>query len=426
MTEPSIADRPAAPTSADASRTPAPEQKRRMPPRPVLAVGVLLLLATAGYFAWRTFFAPPEVPPGVIVVSGRIEGDESSVAAKISGRILEIRAREGDRLNAGDVIAQLDDEQIRARESQAQAQLTQAEARTRAALQQVAVLEEQLGQSGIERSQSQTEAQGRVAQAQAEIAAAEAELASQQASLELAEYDRDAYSKLAKTGAASERQAREAAARAASQAAMVAGARRQVEAAKAALTSATATERNPEIRQAQASVLRRQIAQAQAEVASAQAETTRARALLAEAQANRTDLTIRAPFSGTVATRSSEPGEVVAAGTPILTLVDLNKVYLRGFVPEGQIGRVKVDQPARVYLDSAPEKPLEAYVSRVDPEATFTPENTYFREDRVKQVIGVKLQLKAGAGFAKPGMPADGEILVEGQQWPEGKRVTRQ
>jgi HlyD family secretion protein len=71
-----------------------------------------------------------------------------------------------------------------------------------------------------------------------------------------------------------------------------------------------------------------------------------------------------------------------------------------------------------VYLDSAPAKPIDAFVSRIDPEASFTPENTYFRDDRVKQVVGVKLQLRGAVGFAKPGMPADGEILVEGTQWP--------
>ena len=87
-------------------------------------------------------------------------------------------------------------------------------------------------------------------------------------------------------------------------------------------------------------------------------------------------------------------------------------------MPEGQIGRVRLSQPARVYLDSDPAKPIDAYVLRIDPQASFTPENTYFREDRVKQVIGVKLRLRGAVGFAKPGMPADGEILVDGGQWP--------
>ena len=127
-------------------------------------------------------------------------------------------------------------------------------------------------------------------------------------------------------------------------------------------------------------------------------------------------MTIRAPFAGTIVTRTAEPGEIVSPGTPIVTLVDL-AIYLRGYVPEGRIGLVKAGQSARVYLDSSPDEPVEAVVSRIDPQATFTPENTYFREDRVKQVVGVKLQLKGAIGFAKPGMPADGEIWFR-SSWP--------
>jgi HlyD family secretion protein len=91
-------------------------------------------------------------------------------------------------------------------------------------------------------------------------------------------------------------------------------------------------------------------------------------------------------------------------------------------VPEGQIGKVKVGQSARVYLDSSWQKPIYAYVSRIDPQATFAPENTNFRDDRVKQVVGLKLELMDGFGFAKPGMPVEGEVLVQGNRWPKEKR----
>src|SRR3984893_1082346 len=117
-------------------------------------------------------------------------------------------------------------------------------------------------------------------------------------------------------------------------------------------------------------------------------------------------------------TRAAEPGEVVQAGTAIITLLDLSKVYLRGFIPEGQIGKVKVGQPAHIFLDSNSNQALDGYVLRIDPQATFTPENTYFRDDRVKQVVGVKVQLTQGIGFAKPGMPAGGEELVSGDPGP--------
>jgi HlyD family secretion protein len=262
-----------------------------------------------------------------------------------------------------------------------------------------------------------------VEQAEGEVAAADATLAQQQAALQIALFDKDAYTRLAATGAASERLAKQAVATAEQQAAAVAAAQRRVEAARGALATARANLTTPTIRASHVTAVRRQIAEQHAQVSSAAAQTQRMRAQLAEAESNRHDLIVRAPFSGTIATRTAEPGEVVMAGTSVVTLLDLSRVYLRGFVPEGEIGRVKVGQPARVYLDSNPTHPIDALVSRIDPEATFTPENTYFRDDRVKQVVGVKLQLRGTVGFAKPGMPADGEILVGGATWPAG-RVT--
>jgi HlyD family secretion protein len=382
----------------------------------------LVVLAGAVYLIWRLFLAGTAAPANVIALSGRIEGDPASVAAKLSGRILEVRVREGDTVNAGDVIAVLDDEQIHAREEQAQAAVADAEARAEGARAQIAVLQEQLRQSELLTEQARTDAQGRVRQAESEVAAAEAELARQEAAYQLAAFDREAYTRLASTGAVAERKGKEAISTAEQQRAAVAAAHRRVESARGALLVAKASLANPGIRASQAGANRKQIAQQEKEVASANAKIEQARAQLAEAQANRRDLNIIAPFSGTIATRTAEPGEVVAAGTAIVTLLDLSKIYLRGFVPEGEIGKVKLDQPARVYLDSNPDQPLEAFVSRIDPEATFTPENTYFRDERVKQVVGVKLQLKSAAGYAKPGMPADGEILIQGNTWPAKTR----
>jgi membrane fusion protein YbhG len=320
---------------------PAPAPGRRRRRRGLVAVAVLALAAVAAFSTWRLFFAPPVLPPGVIAVSGRIEGDDSAIGPKTSGRLRQITVREGDQVNAGAVIAVLDDEQVRAREQQAEAALRQA---------------------------------------QAHLAAAQAQQAQAEASHAQAKWDRDAYARLFQRGLVAEQQARQAENNEKTQAAAVVAAQRQV--------------------------------------AAAQADAERARAQLDEARANRNDLNVVAPFSGTVATRTAEPGEVVVAGTPIVTLVDLGRVYLRGFVPEGQIGRVRVGQAARVYLDSAPTAPIDAVVMRIDPQATFTPENTYFREERVKQVVGVKLLLRGAVGFAKPGMPADGEILVDGHEWP--------
>lgn len=124
-----------------------------------LVVAAALVLAAAGGVAlWRFVLPPPALPPGVIAVSGRIEGDDSAVAAKTSGRIREITVREGDSVQAGQVIAVLDDEQIRAREEQATAAVRQAEARVKLAEHQIAVLEEQLRQSRLGVDQARVDA----------------------------------------------------------------------------------------------------------------------------------------------------------------------------------------------------------------------------------------------------------------------------
>jgi HlyD family secretion protein len=386
--------------------------------RRLAIVAVVVVIAVGALAAWRFVLAPPAVPAGVLTVSGRIEGDDSAVAAKTSGRIREITVREGDPVQAGAVIAVLDDEQIRAREQQAMAAVRQAEARVKLSQHQIGVLEEQLRQSQLGVDQSRSDAQGRVSEADGKLAAAEAQLAQAEAAYAQAKWDREAMARLFKRELISEQEAQRAQNNEEAQAAVVGASRRQVEAARGALTTARANLVNPAIRSSQVAAVQGQILQARADIAAAQAEAERAGFQLEEARANRKDLNVIAPFTGTVATRTAEPGEVVMAGTPIVTLVNLGEVYLRAFVPEGQIGRVKLSQPARVYLDSAPRQPIDAYVLRIDPQASFTPENTYFREDRVKQVVGVKLRLKGAVGFAKPGMPADGEILVDGTSWP--------
>src|SRR5215813_11947151 len=404
--------------AAEPPKTAEPGPPRRR--RGIVALAVLALIAIGGFLVWRGVFSR-RTPQNIISLSGRIEGDDSAVAPKLGGRLVEVRVHEGDAVNAGDVIAVIDDEQVRAREDQAKAALAQAEARMKAAQAQIAVLGAQLRQSQIQTSQAKVDASGRVRQAEAQLAAAQSQLAQQKAAYDIAAFDRDAYNKLAETGAASERQSKQAISAADQQAAAVAAAQKQVEAAEGALASARAMLANPDIRAAEAAAVEKQISQQNAEVASATAQIAQQQAALNEAQANRNDLIVHAPFSGTIVTRAAEPGEVVMAGTTIVTLVDLRRVYLRGFIPEGQIGLVKANQPAHVFLDSNPDNGIEAYVSRIDPQATFTPENTYFRDDRVKQVVGVKLQLKDGTGYAKPGMPADGEILVSGT-WPKGNQ----
>ena len=309
---------------------------------------------------------------GKLFVSGRIDGDTVDISSKRDGKIVEIMVREGDSVEAGQLLARIlspqDDAQVEAQKAN--------------------VVE---NERKLEEAQSAGPA--RVALAEANLAASQAEYVRWQAELQQAEIDAKRYPPLVETGAAAAQTADQHLTKLKVAQASTDAAHKQVLAAQASLEQAKAQ--------------LQQIATAKANVASSQAQLRRF-------QENVNDLSIKAPIAGTILTRSAEPGRVVAAGQTILTMVDLHKLYLRGFVPEGSIGKVKVGQQAEVYLDSDPKQAIQAEVIRIDPQVMFTPENTYFKDDRVKQVMGVKLGLKGAYGLAKPGMPADGKIQVGG------------
>src|SRR5437016_2098759 len=133
------------PAAAAAAPVDVPRPRRRF-----VLIALAIILAAGAYGIWRAFFAKPTVPENIVALSGRIEGDDSAIAPKTTGRILEIRFREGDSVKAGDIIAILSDEQIRAREEQARAAVSAAEAKSNAARDQIAVLEQQLEQNQLQ------------------------------------------------------------------------------------------------------------------------------------------------------------------------------------------------------------------------------------------------------------------------------------
>ncbi len=222
-----------------------------------IVIPAVLVLALAGALLWYFLLRGPDVPPNIIEVSGRIESDDAAVAAKAGGRIREITVREGDMVKAGQVIAVLDDEQMKARIDQAQAAVTQADAMVQRARQQIAVLEEQLNQSNISVEQAELDAQGRVSQAEAQVAAAESQLAQAEANYKQAKYDKERFARLYRTGDVSEQQALQTRTAAESQLEVVRAQRRQVESARGALTAARSFLANPRIRTSQTSRSRR-------------------------------------------------------------------------------------------------------------------------------------------------------------------------
>ncbi|HLO25107.1 MAG TPA: efflux RND transporter periplasmic adaptor subunit [Geobacteraceae bacterium] len=122
---------------------------------------------------------------------------------------------------------------------------------------------------------------------------------------------------------------------------------------------------------------------------------------------------LTAPVSGLVIAKNIEPGEQVAAGTPIITVGDITTPWLRAYIPETELGRVKVGQKARVTSDTWPGKTYDGLVSFISPEAEFTPKNVQTEKERVKLVYRIKITIPNPAMELKPGMPADAEIITK-------------
>ena len=352
-------------------------------------------------------------PPGTLFVSGRIDGDTVDISSKKPGRIVNLTVREGDSVEAGQVVAYLASDQFEARRDAQQSRVVSDERKLDELRRQLATYDEKIKQAQLYETQARTDAPGQVEQAEANLAASKAELERRQAELKQSQIDAQRYSPLAQTGAVAKQLSEQYKTKEDTATASVEAGRKEVAAAEAELRRARAQMQNIPIKEADRLTLLREVDQVKEQIASAQADVKTAQDELRVAEADLADLTICAPIAGTILTRSAEPGRVIEPGQTILTMVDLHKLYLRGFVPEGVVGKVKVGQSARVWLDSNPNEPVPAEVIRVDPEVMFTPENTYFKEDRVKQVMGLKLGLRGAYGYAKPGMPADGRIQIE-------------
>jgi HlyD family secretion protein len=131
---------------------------------------------------------------------------------------------------------------------------------------------------------------------------------------------------------------------------------------------------------------------------------------LAETQLSYTVL--NSPISGIVLVKSSEVGEVVNPGTSVLTLADINNVWLKAYIPETDLGKVKWGQEVIVTTDLSPKKEYRGRISFISSEAEFTPKQIQTEKERVTLVYRIKIDIPNPDRELKPGMPADGKILL--------------
>ncbi len=168
-----------------------------------------------------------------------------------------------------------------------------------------------------------------------------------------------------------------------------------------------------EVAQAQLELLKAGFRSEELTVAQAQVEQTEAN--LATLNVQRDKYTLLAPLAGWVVKQIAHEGEMAVPGTPLLTLADLTNVTLTVYVPEPDIDTVSIGQKVDVFVDSFPNKPFTGYLTFINNEAEFTPKNVQTKEERVNTVFAVKIKLDNKDRLLKPGTPADA-ILAKGQR----------
>lgn len=346
---------------------------------PFIAIAALIVAASA-YIA---FGRREPLPEGLIQANGRIEADHVSVTTKFAGRVVELVVNEGDRVAQGDVVARLDDTQARAR-------LEQAEARVASLTQQIAAAREELDLL-VRQAPLEVEAAG------AEVARLEAAVAKALAIEAQRRRDVARYSEIAEENAATRRELDQA-----ETALAVAESERMLE--EASLRRARAS-------LALARLVDLRISAKEASIDSLEAQKTEAEAAALEARSTLEDLVLRAPADGVITVRLANLGETLGAGAPVFDLVDLDALYLKVYIPEIEIGKVRLGLPARVHIDALPDRPIPATVRFIASEAEFTPKEVQTPEERAKLVFAAKLYLDENPDHAVgPGLPADAVI----------------
>jgi HlyD family secretion protein len=388
---------------------------------------------------------PATQEPTPLRASGSIEGDEVAIVSEFGGRITSLDAVEGDEVQAGQVLVELDTSTLQAQMAQAEAAVAAAEANldnVKAGTHPAEILAAQatVQQAIAQRDAAKTawdsaqaildnpqEIDAQIAQAQAAVSLAAVQIEQAQAQISAAKAERDRYraqASLEEKGLYQVYQYQVEAAQAALEAAKAdkAGADRTLAALQALRDNPLAlisqvhlADQQYHIAAAGVTVAQAKLAELQAgptpeQIAVAEAQVGKAQAAVTGLQVQLSKRTLRSPIDGVVTGRAAHAGEAAIAGATLLTVAGLDEVRLTIYVPEDELGRVYLGQQVQIEVDSFPGQAFAGVVSYISPEAEFTPKNVQTEKDRVNMVFAVRIRLPNPDHLLKPGMPADAVI----------------
>lgn len=327
----------------------------------ILRIVILLVIAVAaGVFFYRERHAKP-VDRNEVILSGNIEAHESLVSFRVQGRIVDLPVEEGQQVEAGALLARLEDEDFR---------------------QKV-----RIDEAGVEVRQSNL-ALALAGTRTQEVEAAQQAVVDAQAALAQAKLDN---TRIQNLFAKDEVTAQE----------------RDQAATAVKRTQANYEAADQRYREAQEGTRKE-------DIAIARANLNQAHQSLGLSRVNLSYTVLRSPASGVITVRQAELGEVVSPGTPIVTLADLYHVWLRAYIAEPDLARIHWGQEAAITTDSFPGRQFHGRISFISSAAEFTPKSVQTYRERVTLVYRIKIDLDNSDHALKPGMPADARIELNG------------
>ncbi len=369
--------------------------------RRFLLVGLVLglvVVGTVGAALWRGRGAG-------LTLHGTIEARHVQVGSRVGGRVLEVRASEGQAVKVGNLLVVLETDELRAQEAEAEGAVRQAEAtlaKLRAGSRPEEIAQARAAARAAEQALRELEA-GPRAEA---IARARAALAQAESDYQLARITAQRYEELWREGAVARQQYDDAATR-------MEMTRATVQSAQEMRNELVAGTRVEQLAQARQRYLEALAAQRLVEKGPRVEDIRAAEATLAQMRARldliRTQLResrIVAPAASVVEVLELRPGDLVAPNQTVAKLLETDQTFVRVYLPETRLGWVAVGQPARISVDSFPGRTFAGVVEQINAAAEYTPRNVQTVEERADQVFGLKVAIREGSGALRAGMAA--------------------
>ena len=380
-------------------------------PRPLLVFLALFGIALGVAIGYTQLAVKPNSKVSVIKVSGNFEVTQAEVSFKISGKVEARFVDEGDRVRVGQPIAKLE-----ARDILEEVALRRAE--VEAARAQLMELERGFRPEEVAQAEAVVErARAHLAELLAgsrpqEIEAAEASLRRARAELERWRSDHERQRQLFQRGVISAREYESVLAAYRVAEAQVREVEERVKLVREGPRKEQIAQARAALKEAQERLAMLREGPRKETIEAARARLEGAKAALAASETRLSYTTVTSPLNGIVLSKNVEPGEYVAPGTPVVTIGDLENIWLRAYIDEPDLGKVKLGQRVRIRTDTYPEKRYEGRISFISSQAEFTPKNVQTERERVKLVYRIKVDVPNPTMELKPGMPADGEIVL--------------